>query len=229
MNPFRSNVHIGSDLANNRHAMIFWPGSPRSSVRQIGGPYLPPNGHSSFMVIACLPNCLIFWLHRKAQDENRQAAGLPCDPATVEQGSCRPAIPVASHTVASAEPVRSPPEAPTAPPTRPAAQAPPEKLLVSPPPISEPFLSPQVGDQHVSNVQAPFYDQHNRPNPRSGFQYGYQSKNSHNYWSPLASPGGKEWIDGASHGILALVLVGAWILQREKATARACLMARILR
>ena len=45
------------------------------------------------------------------------------------------------------------------------------------------------------------------------------------HWRPL---GRKEWIGGASHGILALVVVRAWILQREKATARACLMARVL-
>ena len=31
----------------------------------MGCPFLPPNGHSSFMLIACLPSCLVFWLHGK--------------------------------------------------------------------------------------------------------------------------------------------------------------------
>ena len=63
MNPLRSNANIGSHLANKGHVMISWPGSLISSVGQLGGPFLPRNGHSSFMVIACLLSCLVFWLH----------------------------------------------------------------------------------------------------------------------------------------------------------------------
>ena len=42
--------------------------------------------------------------------------------------------------------------------------------------------------QTVSSVQAPTQD-FDRPNPRCGFQYGYQSNNTptHNYWEPLSS------------------------------------------
>ena len=57
------------------------------------------------------------------------------------------------------------PEAPTLWAAQLAAQVPTQKLFASPPPNSEPLPRPQLGDHHVSNVKAPFYNRHNRTNP----------------------------------------------------------------